>query len=98
LIDGICLGEVKNKTTYYNCLLKTVLQKSKLVDLEGSYFNPFEINSISPELSMMPTFSYQLYSFQKSTTVLVDNRILFCPSKSLYDIFHQLKEKGFEAV
>lgn len=48
LIDGVCLGEIKNKQVYYNSLFKTMIQKSKLVDLEGNYFNPFEINSISP--------------------------------------------------
>ena len=94
LIDGVCLGEAKSKEIYYASLFKAVIEKSKLVDLEGSYFNPFEINSINSELSMMPTFSYRLQTFQKSATVLVNNRILFCPSKSLFEIYTQLRQNG----
>jgi hypothetical protein len=71
-----------------------LFQKSKLVDLDGYLFNPFEINNLSNELSMMPTFKYKLESIFDDYRVSVRNTILFCPNKSLYDMVMSMIEKG----
>lgn len=93
-IEAECSGELQNRKQYYQSLLKKLFLKSKLVDLDGYLFNPFEINNLSNELSMMPTFKYKLESMFDNFRVSVRNTILFCPNKSLYDIVMQMIEKG----
>lgn len=95
-IRAECSGNLKesSQATYLESTLKKVFQKSKLIDLNGYLFNPFEINNVSPELSMVPTFKYRLETMFGDYRVSIKNTILFSPSQNLYSIVMTMIEKG----
>ena len=91
-----CIGELSSKKAYFTSIINSIISKSKLVDLDGWLFNPFELNSLSAELSMQPVFKCSVETLFNDHKISVINKILFCPQKSLYAIVMDLLAKKLE--
>lgn len=88
-----CLGELKDLGAYYNGMTQKIFSKSKLANIGEYHFNPFEINNVSPEYSMMPIFKARVDRTLDEHKLCVKNEIFFNPSKSLLDVIKGLLVK-----
>lgn len=88
-----CKGELKDLGSYYEGMILKILSKSKLAKIGDYHFNPFETNHVSPEYSMMPVFNPKIDRTLDNFQICVQSKILFSPSKSLFDIIKTLLAK-----
>ena len=75
-------------------MIKKVMENGKLIFLDKYYFNPFEVNDVSSDLSMIPVFSYKVEDLIGEPSLHIKNEILFSPNSNLYEIVNQLMFSG----
>lgn len=87
-------GELSSKGVYMREMARAIMEQGKLINLDGCYFNPFEVNDVSTELSLVPIFSYEVADFIGSPALIVKNDLHLAPNMSLFDVTKLMVSRG----
>lgn len=77
-------GEMTSRSRFLRLMARAIMDRGKLINLDRYFFNPFEVNDISAQVSLVPVFSFSVEDILNEPSLCISNDLLFATAQNMY--------------